>query len=116
MAKYMVILHDSMPALRKMSPDDMQKVIAKYKAWSAKLGQAGRLVGGEKLFDEGGKHLTKTNGKMAVKDGPYAEAKEVVGGYFLIEAKDYTEATKLCEDCPHLELGGRIELRQVEPT
>ena len=51
---------------------------------------------------------------MVVKDGPYAEAKEVVGGYFIIEAKDYAEAAKLCEDCPQLELNGRIELREVD--
>ncbi len=114
MPKFMMILHDHMPTLAKMSPDEMQKIIARYQAWSAKMGQAGKLAGGEKLKDEGGKHLTTPNGKFVVRDGPYAEAKELVGGYFLIEAKDYAEATKLSEDCPHLALGGRIELREIE--
>jgi hypothetical protein len=114
MPKYMLILHDNMAELAKFSPDELQKVVARYGAWSAKMGKAGKLVGGEKLTDEGGKHLTAKGGKMSVKDGPYVEAKEVVGGYFLIEAKDYAEAAKLCEDCPHLSLNGRIELRQID--
>ena len=115
MPKFMMILHDSMSDLQKISPAEMQKVIAKYQAWSAKLGQAGKLAGGEKLKDEGGKHLSASKGKMVVRDGPFAEAKEVIGGYFMIEAADYAEAAALSADCPHLELGGRIELREIDP-
>jgi hypothetical protein len=114
MAKFMLLLHDHMPTLAKMSPAEMQKIVAKYNAWGGKLGKAGRIVAGEKLGEDGGKHLTAKGGKMIVKDGPYAEAKEVIGGFWIINAKDYAEATKLCEDCPHLELGGRIELREVD--
>lgn len=114
MSQFILILHDDMAALSAMSPDEMQRVIARYQAWSAKMAQAGKLAGGEKLRDDGGKHLTAKGGKFTVRDGPFAEAKEIIGGYFLIEAKDYAEATKLCEDCPHLALGGRIELREIE--
>lgn len=115
MPKYILFLHDDMATLATISPDEMQRVIAKYQAWSAKMAEAGRLAGGEKLRDEGGKHLKGTGGKLVVRDGPFAEAKEVVGGYFVIEARDYAEAVRLCEDCPHLELGGRIEVREIEP-
>lgn len=115
MPKFMLILHDDMAHLSAMSPDEMQRVIAQYQAWSTKMAQAGKLAGGEKLKDEGGKHLTAKGGKLVVRDGPFAEAKEVVGGYFLIDAKDYAEATALSSDCPHLALGGRIELREIDP-
>lgn len=115
MPNYMLILHDDMAALSRISPDEMQRVIAKYMEWSDKMGKAGHLRGGEKLRDGSGKHITAPGGKLLVRDGPFAEAKEVVGGYFLIEAADYTAATKLCVDCPHLALGGRIELREIEP-
>ena len=47
-------------------------------------------------------------------DGPYTEAKEIVGGYFLIEAVDYDEAVQICRSCPHLKYGGRIELREID--
>jgi hypothetical protein len=46
-------------------------------------------------------------------DGPYAEAKEVVGGYFIVEADGYDDAVALCRDCPHLAYG-RIEVRQLD--
>jgi hypothetical protein len=116
MPQYLMILHDSTTALASMSPDEMQRVIARYKGWSDKLGAAGKLVGGEKLRDDGGKHLSLNSGKLVVRDGPYAEAKEIIGGFFTIVAADYAEATQLCADCPHLELGGKIELREIEPV
>ncbi len=115
MPKYMLLLHDDMAALSQLSPEEMQRVLSQYMAWSDKLGASGHLRGGEKLKDEGGKHLTAKGGKLVVRDGPYAEAKEVVGGYFMLEAKDYVEAVRLSEDCPHLALGGRIELREIDP-
>jgi hypothetical protein len=114
MPQYMMILHDSMAAFEGISPDEMQRILARYQAWSAKTGQAGHLVGGQKLRDEGGRNITRANGKMVVRDGPFAEAREVIGGYFLIEAPDYDAAVRICSDCPHLDLGGRIELREVE--
>lgn len=114
MPKFMIILVDHMPTVGAMSPDEIQRVIARYTAWSAKVAQSGRLVGGDKLKDEGGRHLTAPQGRLVVRDGPFAEAKEVVGGYFLIEAADYDEAVRIASDCPHLELGGRIELREID--
>ena len=115
MPKYMLILHDAMPVLATISPAEMQAIIEKYTAWGRRIGQAGHMAGGEKLREEGGKHLTKTGGKLVVRDGPYAEAKEVVGGFYLLNAASYDEALQLCSDCPHLDLGGRIELREVDP-
>ena len=49
-----------------------------------------------------------------VTDGPYSETKEVLGGYYLIEAANYDEAVRRCKDHPHLEHGGTIEVRQIE--
>jgi hypothetical protein len=50
-----------------------------------------------------------------VSDGPFAEANEVMGGLFVIEAATYDEVVELCKDCPHLDFGS-IEIREVEPT
>ena len=52
---------------------------------------------------------------VTVMNGPYAEAKEVIGGYFMIEAANYDQAVQLARDCPNLELGGTIEVREIEP-
>jgi hypothetical protein len=112
----MLILHDSTTALAGLSPDEMQRIIARYKQWSARAAGAGKLVGGQKLRDDGGRQITRNGGRLTVHDGPFVESKEIIGGYFIIDATDYDDAVKLCSDCPHLALGGRIELREVEPT
>ena len=74
---------------------------------------AGTLVDGRKLTEEGGKRLSNMAGKISVVDGPYAEAKEVVGGVFMIRAKDYNEATEIAKTCPHIQFG-RIDVRQID--
>jgi hypothetical protein len=71
------------------------------------------MVAGHKLTEDGGKRLSRSGGKVAVVDGPYAEAKEVVGGVYLLRAKDYAEAAEIASTCPHLEFG-RIEVRQID--
>jgi hypothetical protein len=50
-----------------------------------------------------------------VTDGPYAETKEIIGGYWIISAENYDEAVELTRDCPSLEFGARMEVREVEP-
>jgi len=56
--------------------------------------------------------VVKGNQK-SVHDGPYAEAKDVVGGYTLIEAKDLAQAVELSKGCPILEVGGSVEVRPI---
>jgi hypothetical protein len=80
--------------------------------WGNQARQAGFLLGSNKLVDDAGKVL---RGQKAVTDGPYSETKEVLGGYYLIEAASYEEAVRRSKDHPHLEHGGTIEVRQVEP-
>jgi hypothetical protein len=118
MPEFMLLLHENPASFASLSPDEMQRIIQKYSAWSAGLASQGKLVGGDKLRDEGGKHLrrkTSAGARAAVVDGPYTEVKEIVGGYFKVAAADYDEAVKLAGDCPHLEFGW-IEIREIEPT
>ncbi len=116
MPNYLLILHEEPADLSQLSPQDIQAVIAEYVGWSKKLEVEGKYAGGQKLKDEGGKHLSGWAGEFRVSDGPFAEAKEVIGGFFTIKAADYAEAVKIAEECPHLKYGGRIELREIEPT
>ncbi|MCG8435072.1 MAG: YciI family protein [Gammaproteobacteria bacterium] len=115
MAKFMLLLHETPMDFDGISPEEIQKIIGEYSAWSENLAAKNQLVGGHKLKDEGGRHLSQADGKLRIVDGPYSEAKEVLGGFFIIEAADYNEAVKISEDCPHLKFGGRIELREVDP-
>lgn len=112
MPNYMLLLHEEPMDYSQFSPEQIQEVTGEYVAWRNTIEAEGKYVGAEKLKDEGGRHLSGQNGSLRVTDGPYTEAKEVIGGYFTISAGNYDEAVKIAEDCPHLKYGGRIELRE----
>jgi hypothetical protein len=114
MAKFMLILHNTPGVWRNLSPEDMQRKVERYQAWTDKIRSSDRYVTGEKLGEEGGKRLGLAKGRLSVTDGPYSEAKEVVGGYVVFRAVNYEEAIELARDCPFLE-DGTIELRQTDP-
>lgn len=114
MPEYMLLLHEELDLFKNYSPTEMQKVCEQYGAWARSLGKQGKLAGGQKLKDDGGRSLVRKKGKTLVHDGPYSETKEIIGGYFAIKAKNYEEALEIAKDCPHLEYGGRVEVRQVD--
>ena len=114
MPKYMLLLHDNPNAFANISPEAMQKIIEKYIAWGKKLREAGVMRAGDKLTDEPGRVMRRKDGHVHVTDGPYSESKELLGGYYMIEADTYDKAVELARDCPQLEFGGTIEVRQVE--
>lgn len=110
----MLILHKRPVGWRHLSPEELQRKVARYQAWSDRMRTQGRHVASEKLAEEGGKVLTVDDGQFSVIDGPYSETKEVVGGCFVFRAADYNEALEPTRDCPFLE-DGRVELRQTDP-
>ncbi|MBK7877071.1 MAG: transcription initiation protein [Planctomycetes bacterium] len=115
MKTFMLVLRDRPGEFRELPPEEMQRIIGLYRAWAQKMEALGRLAGGHKLHDEGGQVLRRVDGRLTVKDGPFAETKEVVSGYFLIRAKDYAEVLELCRDHPHLSFEGEpIEVREVD--
>ncbi len=111
MAQFILLLRNG--EFPVYSPEEMQKVLEKYLAWADKLRAEGRYRGGDELKD-GGCIVSMKNGKFVV-DGPYVETKEIVGGYFLIEAKSLEEAAEISKECPHLRFSGSIEIREINP-
>lgn len=93
------------------SPEQAQQVMQKWMAWFKELAQKGHLKDRGQPLERAGKLV---GGKRkSVTDGPFAEAKDVVGGYTLILAKDLTEAAELSKGCPILEVDGQVEVRPV---
>ena len=113
MPKYMLLLHDRTDGFAAMSPEQMQQVIQKYMAWGDKLRASGTITDGQKLTDEPGRVIRTNGGQVRVTDGPYSETKEVLGGYYTVQATTYEEAIEIARSCPHVEYGGTIEVRQV---
>jgi hypothetical protein len=88
-------------------------VIKRYKTWRDSLASRGHAAGGKKLRDGVGRVMRQQGGKTAIKDGPYAESREVIGGFFTFAAENFDQAAELSRDCPHLDYGA-IEIREVE--
>ena len=95
---------------RELSPNEIQEIMGKTNAWFERLTKEGVMKAGQPLETEGRTVLFK-NG--AVADGPFAESKETVGGYILIEAADFDAAVAIAKDNPMLAVGLTIEIRQV---
>jgi hypothetical protein len=115
MPKFVLFLRDATDAYPNLSPEQMQSIVQRYVAWRAKVQQDGRSIMGHKLRDNQGRVVSGSGGTVKVTDGPFAEAREVMGGLFVIEAGGYDEVVELTKDCPHLEFG-TIEIREVQPT
>jgi hypothetical protein len=90
----------------------MQAIVQEYIAWAGKLRSEGRMLGGDELSSEA-RMLRGAKGQITVTDGPFAETKETIGGYFLIEANDEAHAVEIAKQCPGLKRDGAVELRQV---
>ena len=116
MNQYLFLLHERPADYTHMSPAQLQELVGRYREWAAGLAQRGLLAGGEKLADDGGRHLRLKDGKPLATDGPYAETHEVVGGYFVVKAESYAQAEELAQSCPHLQGTQWIEIRQIEQT
>jgi hypothetical protein len=114
MPKYMLVLRDDPAQFRSYSPSDMQALIQKFGAWVGRMAAEGRLVGGNKLMDQGGRTLRKTGDRVVTKDGPFVETKEIVSGFHIITADSYDHAAKLCADHPIFSYSGLLEIREVD--
>ena len=115
MAQYMLLLHQVPNYNMDLPREKMLEMTKRYMTWADGLRQKGKIAGGEKLAAGGVRHIKVKDGKPVATDGPYAEAKDVIGGYFVIEAKDDAEADALARDCPHLwNATNWVELRPVD--
>jgi len=93
------------------SPEQMQQVMQKWMAWFQELAEKGHIKDRGQPLERAGKLV---QGKQkTVTDGPFAEAKDVVGGYTLIQAHDLNQAVDLSKGCPIFEAGGGVEVRPV---
>lgn len=111
MPHFMLLLYDDPGSWKKLSPEQMQKEMEKYRAWREKP----FTVDGKRLVEETGRVIRVQKGSPQSTDGPYSETKEVLGGYYTIEAANYDEAVKIALTHPHLP-HGTIEVRQVFGT
>ena len=93
------------------SPERIQQSMQKWMAWFKDMAEKGHVKNQGHPLERTGR-LVKGSQKSVI-DGPFAEAKDIVGGYSLIEAQDLDQAVELSKGCPILENGGTVEVRPV---
>jgi hypothetical protein len=99
---------------RGVQPDP--SVYEEMGKFAGELAAQGKMRGGAPLHpEEQGARVRVEAGKPVVTDGPFTETKEVIGGFFMIEAKDRREAIAIAKRCPHARVG-HVEVRRVMPV
>jgi hypothetical protein len=97
---------------KNLSPQEIQNVMSRWIAWFDRLTQEGKAKAGQPLTEKG-KVVSGKRGQTVV-DGPFAESKETVAGYFLLQAATLDEAVKIAKECPGLDYGISVEVRLVD--
>ena len=93
------------------SPEQMQQTMQKWMAWFKQLSEKGHVKHLGHPLESAGKVVKGS--KKTVTDGPFAEAKDIVGGYTLVEARDLDQAVELSKGCPIFEGEGTVEVRPI---
>ena len=94
---------------RATTPEGAQQQMQKWMTWLKGLGAQGHIKDQGQPLEREGK-VVKGRGK-AITDGPYAETKDIVAGYTLVEARDLAQATELAKGCPIFDTDGAVEVR-----
>ena len=115
--RYMLLIHhgdaqtpDDKDAWGRLSADEQDAIIGEYRA----IGQSPGVLGGEQLQPvETATTVRVQGGQMLLSDGPFVEAKEYLGGFFLVEADGLDAALEIAARIPAARMGGAVEVRPV---
>ena len=111
--KYLCLIYDEEKKLAGMAKSESDAFMAEYGAFTEGIKGSGHYLGGNPLQPvHTATSIRVRNGKMSTTDGPYAETKEQLGGYYLIEAKDLNDAIQVASRIPSAKIG-TIEVRPI---
>ncbi len=114
--QYLLLIYENEKAWLDTSEEEQGKIFQEYVTYTNGIAKSGNLVGGEALQPTSMATTVRVrNGKTLTTDGPFAETKEQLGGYYLVEAKDLDQAIALATGIPGARTGA-IEVRPIMPT
>jgi hypothetical protein len=112
--KYLCLIYDEEKKLQGMSKSEMDALMQEYFAFTKDLHGSGNYLGGNDLQPVRNATTVRVrNGKVSTTDGPFAETKEQLGGYYLVEARDLNDAIQIAARIPSARLGS-IEVRPIQ--
>ena len=111
--KYMLLIYDDEKVWAGLSEAEQEKIMSDYRQFGQEIAAAGQMVTGAQLQPVSAATSVRVrNGKRLLTDGPFAETREQLGGYYLVEAKDLDEAIGLAARIPSARMG-TIEVRPL---
>ncbi len=111
MKEYLLLFRGGDGASAQQSPEKSQQHMKRWATWIEDLAKQGKFVSAQPLGEKG-KLVAGT--KKVVTDGPYMEAKEMIGGYLICKADSFDSAVSISNDCPILEFdNGTVEVREI---
>jgi hypothetical protein len=111
--QYLLMIYDDESAFAKAKPEDMGQLMGAYQAYTEALRASGAMLGSNRLRETNAATTVRVvDGKTQVLDGPYAETKEQLGGYYLIDVADLDAALSWAARCPGATTG-TMEVRPV---
>lgn len=114
--KYLLLIYENEGNFASVSEAEQGRLFQEYMDYSRGIKKSGNYISGEALQPIAtATTVRKRNGKTLTTDGPFAETKEQLGGFYLVEAKDLDEAIKLASGIPAVRTGS-IEVRPIMPT
>lgn len=109
--QYMLLIYGDLKVER--TPEENQAEMSAYYAYTAEVRDRGMLISSEALYPtSSATTVTVRDSKTIITDGPFAETKEQLGGYYLLECKDLDEAIEFASKCPGSH-DGKVEIRPV---
>jgi len=113
MKEYLMLIRENQEAYEKMTSEEMQQCIELHVKWVEEMTSNGNFKDASPLMPDG--KIIKGREKL-VTDGPYIEAKEAVSGYYILLAASLEEAAGIASDCPDLDMGASVEIREIMPA
>lgn len=114
--KYLLLIYENEAGFTSLPEAEQGKIFGEYMEYSQRIKKSGNYIGGEALEPIATATTVRVkNGKTLTTDGPFAETREQLGGYYLVEAKDLDEAIALAAGIPGARTGS-IEVRPIMPT
>jgi hypothetical protein len=111
--KYMFLLYGDESRWAEVTPEELQEVMQAYEAFSQEVTEAGALVSGEPLETTNAATTVRVrDGEPVVSDGPFAETREQLGGFYVLECRDLDEAVRWASKIPAV-TEGAVEIRPV---
>lgn len=110
MKKFLLLLIDDIETMQNLAPKEMEELIQSHMSWAESLAKSGHLLSGDGL-EEKAIHISGKN--SIVKDGTFLESKEMIGGYYLLQADNLDTVIEIAKSCPCHLWGGTTVIRPI---